>query len=468
MSNEADREKRLVALSSIAAAVFLTTIKFIAGLLTGSLGILSEAAHSLLDLVAAVITFFAVRVSSRPADREHQFGHAKFENLSALFETVLLLVTCVWIIYEAVERLFFVEAEIKPSAWAFVVMGLSIIIDLSRSRALYRVARKYDSQALEADALHFSTDVWSSSVVILGLICVTLAPKLNIPWLVNADAIAALIVAGIVIYVSLQLGGRTVSALTDSAPPEWTETITAAVQAVPGVQKVERVRARRAGHQIFADVSISIGESSLVEQANDISSSARQAICEIFPTADVVVQVNAAETDRSKLLSTVRVLAARRNLGAHAIRLCREANSDVLELHLEVDETLSLEQAHEQVSGFEHALKETLPQIDKIVSHIEPSGEETAKLHSMTLSERSISDALHQLKQELGIDLRPHSVRHYAVRNEISVSFHCYLDGRTNVAAAHDWTIKAEQALRAKLPDLGRVVIHVEPPDADQ
>ncbi|HQH26664.1 MAG TPA: cation transporter dimerization domain-containing protein, partial [Oligoflexia bacterium] len=189
---------------------------------------------------------------------------------------------------------------------------------------------------------------------------------------------------------------------------------------------------------------------------------------EIFPTADVVVQVNAAETDRSKLLSTVRVLAARRNLGAHAIRLCREANSDVLELHLEVDETLSLEQAHEQVSGFEHALKETLPQIDKIVSHIEPSGEETAKLHSMTLSERSISDALHQLKQELGIDLRPHSVRHYAVRNEISVSFHCYLDGRTNVAAAHDWTIKAEQALRAKLPDLGRVVIHVEPPDADQ
>jgi cation diffusion facilitator family transporter len=164
----ADREKRWVALSSVLAAVFLTTMKLVVGLMTGSLGILSEAVHSGLDLAAAAMTLFAVRVSGRPADREHTYGHGKVENLSALFEAVLLLVTCVWIIYEAIQRLFFKHVVVEASIWAFLIMGISIVVDFSRSRALARVAKKYDSQALEADALHFSTDIWSSSVVIVG------------------------------------------------------------------------------------------------------------------------------------------------------------------------------------------------------------------------------------------------------------------------------------------------------------
>ena len=163
------REKKVVAMTSVAAAVFLTGIKLIVGLMTGSLGILAEAAHSALDLVAAVITFFAVRISDRPADDSHPYGHGKVENLSALAETFLLLLTCVWIVYEAVRRLFFEDIHVDPNLWAFLIMGLSIVIDFSRSRALGRVAKKYGSQALEADALHFSTDIWSSAVVIVGL-----------------------------------------------------------------------------------------------------------------------------------------------------------------------------------------------------------------------------------------------------------------------------------------------------------
>src|ERR1700722_5696380 len=162
-------EKRAVAGSSVLAAIAITTLKIVVGVTTGSLGILSEAAHSALDLIAALVTFFSVQVSDKPADADHQYGHGKFENFSAFIETALLLLTCVWIVYESVKRLFFHSVEIEPSAAAFLVMFLSIAVDSWRSRALGRIASKYDSQALEADALHFSTDIWSSSVVIVGL-----------------------------------------------------------------------------------------------------------------------------------------------------------------------------------------------------------------------------------------------------------------------------------------------------------
>ncbi len=253
----ADREKRWAALTSVLAAVFLTLMKLVVGILTGSLGILAEAAHSALDLVAAAVTLFAVRVSGRPADQEHSYGHGKVENLSALFETLLLLVTCVWIIYEAIQRLFFKSVEVDPSIWAFLVMFIAIVVDFSRSRMLYRVAKKYDSQALEADALHFSTDIWSSSVVIGGLVLVVISQRFGIPWLAKADSVAAIGVAGIVVWVSLQLGQRTVMALLDGVPASLRDAVFRAVR-VPGVVEVKQVRVRRSGPEAFADVRLSV------------------------------------------------------------------------------------------------------------------------------------------------------------------------------------------------------------------
>jgi cation diffusion facilitator family transporter len=186
-------EKRGVAQNSVIAALGITGFKAVVGVTTGSLGILSEAAHSALDLVAAIVTLFSVRVSDKPADADHQYGHGKVENFSAFIETGLLLLTCVWIIYEAFKRLFYRSVEIEPSIAAFIVMFFSIAVDYWRSRALKRIADKYDSQALQADALHFSTDIWSSSVVILGLALVELGHpnRLNVPWLRNADPLAA-------------------------------------------------------------------------------------------------------------------------------------------------------------------------------------------------------------------------------------------------------------------------------------
>ncbi len=290
MAAAAESEKKSAALSSVFAAVGLTTFKIIVGALTGSLGILAEAAHSGLDLVAALVTFLAVRVSGKPADEHHRYGHGKVENISALFETLLLLATCVWIIYEAVQRLFVRSVEVEVSIWSFLVMGVSIVIDYTRSRILYRAARKHNSQALEADALHFSTDIWSSSVVILGLVGVLISERVaGLAFLKQADAVAALGVALIVVYVSMELGVRTVKSLLDTAPDGLAARIKAVAEAVPGVADCHDVRVRTSGPSLFVDVHILAAGDWPLAQAHALTEAVEEAIRQEFPAADVTV-----------------------------------------------------------------------------------------------------------------------------------------------------------------------------------
>ncbi|MCX8024421.1 MAG: cation diffusion facilitator family transporter [Thermanaerothrix sp.] len=286
----AETEKRAAALSSVVAAIGLTTFKIVVGVSTGSLGILAEAAHSGLDLLAALMTFLAVHLSGKPADDQHLYGHGKIENLSALFETLLLLVTCVWIIYEAVQRLFFRHVEIEVTFWAFLVMVVSILVDFTRSRVLYHAARKHNSQALEADALHFSTDIWSSSVVILGLIGVKVA-ELHPQWgfLRQADAVAALVVAMIVIYVSLQLGGRAIQALLDAAPHGKVSAIRQAVEHVSGVVDCHNIRIRYSGPQPFVDVHILVAPEMDFPTVHALTEEVERTIQSLLPDADVTV-----------------------------------------------------------------------------------------------------------------------------------------------------------------------------------
>lgn len=293
--SKASQEKNKAALSSVFAAVGLTLMKIIVGVLTGSLGILAEAAHSGLDLVAALVTFFAVQISGKAPDKQHHFGHGKVENLSALFETLLLLATSVWIIYEAIQRLFFKSVEMEISIWAFLVMIISIVIDASRSRMLLKAAKKYKSQALEADALHFSTDIWSSSVVILGLILVKLSeyfPKLA--FMAKADAVAAMAVALIVVYVSVQMGIKTVMGLLDSAPAGIEERIKEIVNAIPDVQNCHAVRVRESGPHLFVDIHIELPPRLTVKTADAKTDLIEAKIKEEYPDLDITIHVEPA------------------------------------------------------------------------------------------------------------------------------------------------------------------------------
>lgn len=292
----AQKEKNKAAGMSVLAAVGLTAFKLVIGILTNSLGILAEAAHSALDLVAALVTWVAVRISGKPADQDHQFGHGKVENLSALFEAILLLITSGWIIYEAVQRLFYKTEVVQVSVWSFIVMGTSIIVDINRSKMLYKAARKYNSQALEADALHFSTDIWSSSVVILGLIGVTIArfvPGLH--WMVQADAIAAMVVAVIVIYVSGELGWRTIKALLDTAPEGKRSQIIELVEALDGVTNCHAVRIRPSGASWFVNLHITMDGGCTLNEAHTTTETIEKEIQKLLPDSDVTVHVEPLE-----------------------------------------------------------------------------------------------------------------------------------------------------------------------------
>src|SRR5579884_1119915 len=220
------RDKKRAALLSVGSATVLVALKTFLVYRTDSLGVLSEALHSGLDLIAAVITFLSVRVSDQPADERHPYGHGKFENFSAFVETGLLALTALYIIYEGFDRLLFRNVHIRPSVLAFAILGLALLIDVTRSRALVRAASKYSSEALEADALHFSTDVWSTLVVILGIGFVWAGETWDMPWLSRADAVAGLVVAAVILWVGSRLGKRTLDALLDAAPVELQDEIT--------------------------------------------------------------------------------------------------------------------------------------------------------------------------------------------------------------------------------------------------
>jgi len=242
------------------------------------------------------MTFFAVRVSDKPADREHPFGHGKVENLSALFETLLLLATSAWIINEAAQRLLFKKVEVEVSIWSFAVMGTSIVIDYNRSRILYRTAHRYNSQALEADALHFSTDIWSSSVVILGLIGVRLSKIMpGLAWIGEADAVAAMIVALIVVYVSARLGQRTIQALLDTAPPGMTEQIVARIERMKGVHDCHAVRIRSSGARWFVDLHVTMDGARSLRDTHALTEKIEKRVQELLPDSDVTIHVEPLE-----------------------------------------------------------------------------------------------------------------------------------------------------------------------------
>jgi cation diffusion facilitator family transporter len=257
------KEKKRVALGSVLAAVFLTGFKLIVGLLTGSLGILSEALHSGLDLFAAIITYFSVRISDKPADQQHNYGHGKIENFSALLETLLLLITCLWIVYEAVGRLISGTTHIEVNSWSYVVVISSIMVDYTRSRALNRVAKKYKSHALEADAMHFSTDIWSSAVVLVGLITANFGYYF-------ADSVAALGVAAVVLFVSWRLGRKSIDVLLDTAPSETIFLVRKTLAEFPEVKHFHSLKIRTAGADTFVKVNVHLDPEMTLRQVHEI------------------------------------------------------------------------------------------------------------------------------------------------------------------------------------------------------
>jgi cation diffusion facilitator family transporter len=460
-------DKHAVALSSVVAAVCLTLLKIGVGVSTGSLGILAEAAHSAMDLIAALLTLLALRVADRAPDESHPYGHGRFENLSAFFETGLLLLTCLWVAWEAVQRLLGGAHRVEATFWAFAVMAISIAVDWSRSRALSRAAREHGSQALEADALHFSSDIWSSAVVILGLALVWLSDRLpDAEWLAQADAVAALIVSAIVVWVGLRLGHATVDALTDRAPPGMARRVRTVAGEVAGVLQADRVRVRRVGNKQFVDLTVAVDRTLSFARAHDVADAVEEQVRREVPDADVVVHVEPAVTPSESAVERVHVVARQRGVRVHDVRVRQVGDRFEVDLHLELDPSLSLGDAHGIATDLERALLAADPRLGTVNTHLEAPTHHTCDVE-ITRQSHELVGEVRRVADRLAGPGSTHEVRVYRAGSagapERNLVLHASLSADLDLDQVHLLSAEIERALRVELPNIGTVLVHAEP-----
>jgi cation diffusion facilitator family transporter len=458
---EATDRKQSVALTSVFASAGLTGAKLVVGLLTGSLGILSEAAHSLLDLGAAAITWMAVRQSDKPADADHQWGHGKIEAISALIETALLFVTAIGIAREAVLRFFFSAGHPVVVAWyAVAVILASIIVDFTRSRALMKVAKATRSQALEADALHFSSDILASAAVLVGLGGVALGYR-------QADALAAFAVSLVVIRVGWQLGSRTIDVLVDAAPDGVSESITAILQNVPAIARVERVRARLAGSTIVAEALVCVAPGTPIENAAAICDAARRAVSAKHPEVDLTIGADPLPLDQGSIVDTVRHVAARSGYSVHDISVYHtHSDADITHVgfDVELDGTTTLADAHQRADELERAVALQLGGDVVVRSHLDPKRADP--IDARLLDADREHELIDRIRRAAAREPLCRSTAEASVQggdDGFSISISCTFDHDLSLNTVHAATWSIEQRIRHAVPEAGRVIVHAEP-----
>jgi cation diffusion facilitator family transporter len=450
-------EKEKAALGSIAASAALTAAKAAIGLLTGSLAILSEAGHSLLDLAATVLTYFAVRISGKPADAEHQYGHGKVESVTALGETALLFLLTAVVIWEAVKRLAGAEHAVEATAAAFVVIIASIVTDFFRGRALHRVARQTSSEALEADALHFSSDMWSSVAVLIGLGGVAL----GYGW---ADAAAALVVAVFICIAGWRLGRRTIDTLTDTAPQGAREHVVAIARNMPGVVGVDRVRVRPAGAVLFVELGVGVSRTLPLDRVAAITDRLAHAIHADMPQAEVTITTEPRALDSETVRERVMAIAHNRGLAIHHVAVQAISGRLSVSADLEVEGTMALAAAHDVASRLEQAVRDELGPGVEVETHIEPlPADLTAGRDAPAARIAEVSEALTALAADIAGLSAIHDVRVRETAEGEIVNFHCRVEPTLPVRAVHDLVDGVERGLRRRFPTIQRVIGHAEP-----
>jgi cation diffusion facilitator family transporter len=450
-------EKQRVALLSLLASGGLAMAKFAAAIASGSLGLLSEAFHSLMDFVATALTLFAVRVSDKPADDDHHYGHAKAENVVALIETGMLFAVTAWVTYEAIVRLMAGSHEIELSWWLFAIIIASIIIDFNRSRALKRTADKTTSAALAADALHFAADMWSSIAVLIGLTLVWLGYGF-------ADSAAALVVAVFVAHAAYDLGKQTLNNLLDRAPEGSTAKISDTVEAANGVLAIRQLRVRPAGPTLFVDLSVDVPRTLPTTQLDVIRRDIADRVMAIFENADISTQINPVELDSETAFDKVALIADKHDLKVHHLAVQTLDGRLAVSFDVEVDATTPLSLAHDRVTALEDEIRDGLGANVEVESHIEPLEPRLlagAPPSASIIKKVETALAKAARKEKSLSDL--HNIRVRTNAAGIYVHYHCRFTPELPIADVHAVTDRIEIALMGSLPAIKRVVAHAEP-----
>ncbi|MCX6133123.1 MAG: cation diffusion facilitator family transporter [Ignavibacteriales bacterium] len=451
------REKKNIALTSVFAAVVLTGMKLAVGLMTNSLGILSEAAHSGLDLLAAIITYVAVSVSDKPPDEDHQYGHGKMENVSAFFETILLLVTCGWIIWEAVERLTSNTVHVEANIWSFGVIVVSIVIDFSRSRALSQVAKKHHSQALEADALHFSSDIWSSLAVLAGLVCVSLGYS-------RIDSVAALAVAILVLFVSYRLGRRTIDALMDRVPEGLAQKVGESIKTAEGVEELRSMRVRGSGSRLFVDAIVGIRRTMPFDRAHRIMDDIEKAIHAVHPEADVTVHAEPMHGRDESMIDKVRMIVIEKGVGApHNLEVHQSDGKYFIDFDVEYSKEKTFVEAHALAEEIEEQIRREIPSVQKVTIHLEEFLPDEGELTHATEEEKDLCLAIETLVLGDGRIRECTDITVLKHAPHLHVTLTCRLDSSKTLAEVHQIISQVESHLYQNFPQVRRFTIHAEP-----
>ena len=455
-------QKRSAALMSVLAACGITALKLIAGLLTGSLGMLSDAAHSGLDLMGAALTLFSVHISDKPADEDHTYGHAKVETLSAFTETFLMGASCVWIVVEAIIRIFFSPVAVRPSLWPFAVLALSIAVDATRARRLKHIAAQSGSPALEADALHFASDIWSSVAVALGLAATYAGVHYGIAWLRFADPLAALAVSVVILRFAWKLARRTTHELLDAAPVGGRQRIVRAVEQIDGVMALEQVRVRRSGSDVFADLTVAVPRFHTAEHIESMVQQITAAVKEALPGSDVIVRTVPRQNMGESTFDRIRGVAARNNVMLHDLSIQQEPTGLRVEQHIEVAETLPLQQAHKFVCDLEAQIYRELPEVQDVLTHIE-SEPATIEQPARMEEDRRLEEDLRAVAQTLPEVIDIHEVFVSRLNDRLHLACHCTLPDDLPMQRVHDVITSLEDRMKLERPEVYRMLVHPEP-----
>lgn len=445
------------------AALAMTLLKLAAGLLSGSLGVLSDAAHSGLDMIGSTLTFFSVRVSDRPADEDHTYGHGKFENLSSFGEVVLMAVSSGWFIWEAINRIVSNSMEVRHSVWPVLVVLTSIAVDFWRSRQLRAVAERTGSAALATDAFHFASDIWSSAAVLCGLAVSWAGSLYGVAALRYADPIAAIVVSLLILRLTVRLGREAVDVLLDQIPAETRRHLLAEVESVPGVLAVEQARVRRAGAAYFADLTLALPRRFTFEHTGELVRAATAAVHRALPEADVVIHTVPRQARAESIFDRVRAVASRNNVSVHEVSVQSHQGRLRVEQHLELDETLSLLKAHEFVCLLEAEILREVPEIDAVLTHIESEPATIEPPGERVEADRRIEQAMHRVAALLPEIVDVHEILVGRSGEHISVSCHCTLPDDLTMQRVHVAITALEDRFRLDCPEVYRVTIHPEP-----
>ena len=455
-SQNFEQEKKTVAQNSVLAAVFITTLKFIVAIFTGSLGILSEAFHSAFDLIAATITLLAVKFSSRPADKSHNYGHGKIENISALVETLLLLATSFWIIFEAIKKILGENYNFQNSIWGFVVITISIIVDYNRSKKLSIVAKKHNSQALEADALHFSTDMFSSAAVLVGLFFAYFGFPI-------ADAIAAIIVSVIILKMSIELGKKSIDDLMDRAPVGVEEDVLKIAENISGILKVANIRARNAWPRLFIDVTVEIARTIPFEVADSIVHNLEVEIHKKYPEADVMLHPEPVSTKNETLEEKIKLIFSRYNYTAHDIQIFKIKKQFHVDLSIEFEKNINFNNAHNEIDNIENEILNIYPEIKNIVVHIEDSRSKAIKsVEVKNSSQKFIVEVLKFLKKKTSVE-NCEIISALKVKGKYHFSIKCFANKNFSIEKIHLISTQIEREVLSKFSKCDSINIHIEP-----